>query len=478
MRYRRRPTCGTWRVAALALWLMVWMPSAMAQDSRELAALSEALESLTGTVGPAVVQVFATAYAAGQGVLPPGAALLSQQRGSGSGVIVDPSGYIVTNGHIVADAVRVQVELALPDEVTAGRRSIVAPTRRLVGAQVVGIDAETDLAVLKVQPGRPLPFLELGDSDELKPGQLVMAFGSPRRLENSVSLGVVSAVARQIRPDHPMIYIQTDAAINPGNSGGPLVDVKGQIVGISTFIISQSGGSEGIGFAAPSNIVRTVYQQILEHGRVVRGEIGVRAQTITRELADGLGLAQDWGVVLADVHPLGPADLAGLRVGDIVLSLDGKVMENARQLQVNLYPRGVGDTVKLEVVRGDQRLALSVTPVPRPGDPDRFQQMLRPREHLVPILGVLGLNLTPEVIRLLPPLRRDEGILVAASSASSVPARGEPLLPGDVIYAVNARPVASLDDLRNTLAGLGPGAAAVLQVERAGELTYLTFMLD
>ena len=284
MRYRRRPTCGAWRVAALALWLMLWVPSATAQDSRELAALSEALESLTGTVGPAVVQVFATAYSAGQGVLPPGAALLSQQRGSGSGVIVDPSGYIVTNGHIVADAVRVQVELALPDELTAGRRSIVAPSRRLVGAQVVGIDAETDLAVLKVQPGRPLPFLELGDSDELKPGQLVMAFGSPRRLENSVSLGVVSAVARQIRPDHPMIYIQTDAAINPGNSGGPLVDVKGQIVGISTFIISQSGGSEGIGFAAPSNIVRTVYQQILEHGRVVRGEIGVRAQTITREL--------------------------------------------------------------------------------------------------------------------------------------------------------------------------------------------------
>ena len=275
-----------------------------------------------------------------------------------------------------------------------------------------------------------------------------------------------------------MIYIQTDAAINPGNSGGPLVDVKGQIVGISTFIISQSGGSEGIGFAAPSNIVRTVYQQIREHGRVIRGEIGVRAQTITRELADGLGLAQEWGVVLADVYPLGPADLAGLRVGDIVLSLDGKVMENARQLQVNLYPRGVGDTVKLEVVRGDQRLALSVTPVPRPGDPDRFQQMLRPQEHLVPILGILGLNMTPEVVRMLPPLRRDEGIVVAASSASSVPARGEPLLPGDVIYAVNARPVASLDDLRNTLAALGPGATAVLQVERAGELTYLTFILN
>ena len=166
---------------------------------------------------------------------------------------------------------------------------------------------------------------------------------SPLGLGDSVTLGVVSAAARQLRPDDPMIYIQTDASINPGNSGGALVDVQGQVVGISTFILSQSGGSEGLGFAAPSNIVRAVYEQIRTDGRVHRGVIGVRAQTITPELAHGLALAQDWGVVLGDVFPGGPADHAGLKVGDIVLTLEGKSMENGRQFQVNLYRRAVGD---------------------------------------------------------------------------------------------------------------------------------------
>ena len=338
MRTRQRSISAASCAAGLALCVALLTPSARARESQELVVLSETLELLSHTVGLAVVQIFTSSYTAGEGLLQPGAALLSQQRGSGSGVIVDPSGYIVTNAHVVANATRVQVELTVPQEVTASRRSILPPSGRLVGAQVVGIDAETDLAVLKVQVGRPLPSLELGDSDALKPGQLVMAFGSPLGLANSVSLGVVSAVARQVRPDHPMIYVQTDASINPGNSGGPLVDVRGQVVGISTFIISQSGGSDGIGFAAPSNIVRSVYDQIREQGQVIRGEIGVRAQTITPELAGALGLAQDWGVVLADVHPGGPADVAGFRIGDIVLSLDGKVMENARAASSQSVP--------------------------------------------------------------------------------------------------------------------------------------------
>ena len=233
--------------------------------------------------------------------------------------------------------------------------------------QVIGVDQETDLAVLKLQIDRELTVLELGDSETLSPGELVMAFGSPLGLANSVSLGVVSAVARQIRVDDPMIYIQTDASINPGNSGGPLVDVDGRVVGINTFILSQSGGSEGIGFAVPSNIVRTVYEQIRQFGRVRRGEIGVHSQTLTPELASGLGLPQMWGVVLADVYPGSPAAAAGLRIGDIILTLNGKTMENARQFQVNLYPRRVGETLDLEVLRGSAR-------VPVLGNPDRAAQ--------------------------------------------------------------------------------------------------------
>ena len=150
--------------------------------------------------------------------------------------------------------------------------------------------------MLKIRE-RELPFVTLGDSDELRKGQLVMAFGNPFGLENSVTLGVVSAVGRQLQPEDPMVYIQTDAPINPGNSGGPLVDARGRLVGINTFIFSQSGGSEGIGFAVPSNIVKYVFTQIRESGRVARGEIGVHAQTITPTLAAGLGLPQPWGVI-------------------------------------------------------------------------------------------------------------------------------------------------------------------------------------
>jgi len=191
------------------------------------------------------------------------------------------------------------------------------------------MDQETDLAVLRI-PDRELPFLELGDSDELKQGQLVLAFGSPFGLENSVTLGVVSSVARQFRPEDPVVYIQTDAPINPGNSGGPLVDAHGKVMGINTFIVSQSGGNEGVGFAVPSNIAKNVFTQIRSTGRVARGEIGVYAQTVTSTLAEGLGLSQEWGVVLGDVLPGKPADMTGLKVGDLILALNGKIMENGR----------------------------------------------------------------------------------------------------------------------------------------------------
>ena len=270
---------------------------AQASESQEpsggLVQLSHTLEELSERVGPAVVQIFATGYTAAQGRVTGRERLLETQRSSGSGVILDPDGYIMTNAHVVFDATCVEVELAVPRGAAARGRSILRPRGRLVGAQVVGVDTETDLAVLKIQVEQPLPFLSVGDSDELRTGQLVMAFGSPLGLAELVSLGVVSAVARQPQPDDPMIYIQTDASINPGNSGGLLVDVQGRVVGISTFILSQSGGNEGLGFAAPSNIVRNVYEQIRVQGRVRRGELDVLVQTITPELARGLGLAQD-----------------------------------------------------------------------------------------------------------------------------------------------------------------------------------------
>ena len=240
--------------------------------SATLDELNRSLQDLSERVGPAVVQIMTTGYGSIEGTDLSSAGLVVTQRRNGSGVILDSDGYIVTNAHVVKGARRVQVLLAvLPDE-RAQWRSILKPRGRMVSARIVGIDSETDLAVLKIEE-KGLSSLELGDSDQLRQGQLVVAFGSPFGLGNSVTMGVVSSVARQLRPGDPMIYIQTDASIYPGNSGGPLVDTEGRVVGINTFILSQSGGSEGIGFAAPSNIVRNVFRQIRKTGRVRRGQI-------------------------------------------------------------------------------------------------------------------------------------------------------------------------------------------------------------
>ena len=442
-----------------------------------LATLSRSLQQLAERISPSVVQVFAASYATPDQETEDGA-LLTTQRTAGSGVILDPDGYIVTNAHVVSGAIRVQVEV--PMRLGAGGppgRSILKPHGRMFGAQVVAVDEETDLAVLKVE-AKNLPALPFGDSDALRPGQVVMAFGSPLGLEASVSMGVVSAVARQLEPEDPMIYIQTDAPINPGSSGGALVDTEGRLVGINTLIYSQSGGNEGIGFAAPSNIVKNVFNQIRTTGRVRRGEIGVTAQTITPALAQGLGLPQDWGVILADVDPDGPGARGGLQPGDIVRSLDGKVMENGRQFQVNFYTRGIGDTVNLQVLRDGRPLSLRVPVAERPDDPMRFVGLVRPEEHLVPKLRFLGLNLNDQLAEMLPELRRAEGVVVAAIAADAPISRQGTLKPGDVVHALNRRAIQSLSDLRAALAALKPGESAVLQIERDGRFLYFAFPIE
>jgi serine protease Do len=435
----------------------------------DLLALNGGLEELARLVAPSVVQVISSGYTAG------GGALLARARSFGSGAIVDPDGWIVTNAHVIEGARAVQVELLRLRE-PGEPGSILRPRSRSLPARIVGADRETDLAVLKVD-GAGLPALTLGDSDELRQGQIVLAFGSPLGLENSASLGIVSAVARQLTPDSPMIYVQTDASINPGNSGGPLVDVHGRMVGLNTLIATRSGGDDGIGFAAPANIVRAVVAQIRERGRVRRGIIGVRAQTVTPALGDGLRLGVRSGVVLSDVFPGGPAEAAGLRVGDVVVSLDGKPMENARQLDVNVYQHALGDQVTLEVVRSGVRRTCSVAVVERPKDPDRFTSLVTPERNLVSRLGVLALELDADLARAAGPLRRGEGVLVAARSGND-PGTEEDLQPGDAIYAINGVSVRGLAELRSAVGRPAPGSSLVLQVERRGQLLYVVVELE
>ena len=434
--------------------------------------LSGALESTARLATPAVVEIFTTSYTANDGTVPP-ANLIRPQRGSGSGVIVDASGFIVTNAHVVRGAQQLRVEL--PSAVEG--RSILAAPGRMVDAQVVGLDLETDLAVIKVA-GERLPTLAFGDSDDLRMGQLVLAVGSPLGLNNSVSLGIVSAVARQLEPESPMVYVQTDAPINPGNSGGPLVDLRGRLVGINTLLLSQRGGYEGLGFAVPSNIVRTVYEQIRKWGRVRRGSIGIRAQTITPELAAGLGLPRSEGVILSDVVPGSMAQGAGLRIGDIVLTLDGKPMENGRQLQVGLYRHFVGEVVTLEVLRDGQASKFPVAIAERQEPLSNLSASTDPRQHLVARLGILGMTLDREVAAMIPTLRVRSGVIVLSTTGGAIAMRGEQLQPADIIYAVNRRPVNGLEQLRAALDALKPGETAVLHLDRRGELMFVALTIE
>jgi serine protease Do len=472
---------GRWReasVAVLVAALILGAPPAFGQSklrqaNTTAADLSGSLEATASLVGPAVVEIFTTSYIPNEGIVPRAVDLVTTQRASGSGVIVDPEGFIVTNAHVVRGARRLRV--ALP--VTASGRSILAAGNRTVNGRIIGIDPETDLAVIKVDVVN-LPALAFGDSDELRAGQIVLAFGSPLGLNNSVSLGVVSAVARQLEPESPMIYVQTDASINPGSSGGPLVDVRGRIVGINTLIVSQEGGNEGLGFAAPSNIVRTVYEQIRTIGRVRRGDIGIRAQTVTPELASGLSLGRDNGVVLADVLPGSPAARAGLRPGDLVLTLDGKSMENGRQLQVRLYRRVAGDVVALEILRDNQVISVPVTMTERQDPLSGLSVSADPRENLVRRLGILGVNLDQRIMEMLPVQRVRSGVVVVSTVAGALDARDGGLVMGDIIHAVNRTRVEGLAGLRSALDGLKTGDPVVLQLERGGELMYLAFTVE
>jgi serine protease Do len=383
-------------------------------------------------------------------------------------------GYIVTNAHVVSNARKVRVRIA--DEVAGGPNGAMQPSGKMLEASVVGVDRETDLAVIRVDRNDLTP-LPLGDSDALHQGQLVMAFGNPLGLENSVSMGVVSSTARQLRPDDSMIYIQTDAPINPGNSGGPLVDADGRVVGLNTFILSQSGGSEGLGFAIPSNIIRNVYQQIRQEGHVHRGQIGVYAQTITPPMASGLQLSQDWGVLLSDVEPAGPGAIAGLEPGDIVLSLNGKSVGDARQMEVDLYRYPVGAKVAVELVRNGEKRTVQVVTVERHGDPQRFADMVDPAKNMVNRLGILGIDLDRRVSDMLPDLRKHYGVLVAARGGDSAYS-GDNLQLGDVIYALNNSPVTDVASLRKQLDQAKDAEALVFQVERNGRLMYLTLEME
>src|SRR6185436_16574775 len=267
----------------------------------------------------------------------------------------------MTNAHVVNGAQRIQI--VLPADTADGTlASALSGRTSVTGARIVGLSTELDLALLKVD-GVKLPALPLASYSELRQGETVFAFGSPIGLRNSLTHGLISAVARQVSADSERIFVQTDAPINPGNSGGPLVNIRGEVVGVNTFIMSQAGGSEGLGFAIPSATVRTVFRQFKTYGALRRQEIGINMQTITVPMAQALGLAKEYGVIVSDVLPDGPAAKAGVQPGDVLVSVDGQGADNLPTVSYNFRLRDSPDPIQLVVMRGDAQLSIKVTPV-------------------------------------------------------------------------------------------------------------------
>jgi serine protease Do len=439
---------------------------------------SESLDELTARVSPAIVQVLVTGYGPLGDKNKGEASQIGRQRSLGSGVILDSDGYIITNAHVVKGAQRVRVLLTPRAASDSQARASLGSGEHLppLTAKIVGIAPTLDLAVLKIE-AKGLPILPLADYTKLKKGQLVLAFGNPEGLENTVTMGIVSAVARQPDPDSPNVYIQTDAPINPGNSGGPLVDMQGQLVGINTFILTESGGSQGLGFAIPSSVVQFVYEQLRKFGRVRRSIIGVQLQEITSGLAAGLNLKRQEGMIVSDVLPGGPAEKAGLKIQDILLTIDGRPIGSVPIADMIISIKPAGTIVKAEILRGTEKLILEITVTEQKSDVDHLADLVEPDKSLVAKLGIFGVEIDAKLADDLEELRIPSGVIVAATSGDTAGTDAD-LQPGDVIHAVNGKHIETLDGLRAALSAIPAGASGVLQIERDGRLMYVTFEMD
>lgn len=439
-----------------------------------LAQLSGSLRELASKVSPAVVQIEVSGFGVSEKSDPKDAALIVRQHAIGSGVIVDPGGYIMTNLHVVAGAQRIRVVLPVPTnttEVASGPLNV-----QVLDAKLIGSQKETDLALLKIN-ARNLPTLRFNLEREPQPGELVFAIGSPEGLQNSVTMGVISSALRQPDPDNPMVYLQTDAPINPGNSGGPLVDVTGAVVGLNTFILTNNGGYQGLGFAIPARVVDFVYQSLRKYGRVYRTEFGAVVQTVTPTMAAGLGWTQDWGVVIADLVHRGPADSAGIKPGDIIVAIDGNPVPGLSGFVKALYLHPPEDVLRVDALRGTQKLLFEIPAVQARDRIDQLADVADPVKNRIERLGIFGVTLDRELRSLVSDMRIARGVVVVGQ-AQGFNSVDTGLRPGDVIHSLNRTPIESIEQLQSAVAQLKPGDAAVLRIERQRQFQYLAFEME
>ncbi len=443
---------------------------------------SESVQALAAHVAPSVVQISVTRFATHDDSDGRTGVVLDRQQVVGSGAIIDPDGYIVTNAHVVANALRIRVHRLAQNPATANHpdqtitdtlAQALAPD---VDATLIGVFKELDLALIKI-PAQGLPALHFADYRKLRQGEVVFAFGSRQGLGNSMSMGVVSSVARQPDPDSPFVYIQTDAPINPGDSGGPLVNTAGDIVGMDTFILSQSGGSEGIGFAIPSTLIELSCEQLRKYGHMHRQLIGVGVQAITPTLASALRLARDSGVLISDIAPDGPAEKAGVKLNDIVTAVNGRRVENVPMFTTSLLSNPEGQKVKLGLLREGETLSLDVPTVEESHKSDHLADLIDPDKNRIRQLGIIGIAIDSQTAEMFPGLRGEYGVIVAALSASAS-ASMTGLEVGDVIHEVNGAVASSVGALRDAMGKFKRGDAVALFIERDGKLQYLSFEIE
>ena len=381
-------------------------------------------------------------------------------RGQGSGVIVSRDGYILTNNHVVDKADKIQVRLF---------------NGKKVDAKIVGTDRRTDLAVVKVESDGLKP-IKLGDSDKLKVGEWVLAIGSPLRenLAHSVSSGIVSAKSRSLQLASVEDFIQTDAAINPGNSGGALVNLYGELVGINTAIVSQSGGFQGIGFAIPINIARWVMDGLIKDGKVTYGYLGITPQPVDENIAKALDLDDISGALVAEVHEDTPAEKAGLKAEDVIIALDGEKIRDDVHLRAVVGTKKPGTKITLTVVRDGKKKDINVTLGEFP-EPEELASMSGQKENIK--LGFAVSTLNDQLAARFDLDPSESGVVITDIDRGSV-AFQQGLRVGDLITAVNRKKVKNTSDFRKIVSKLSKGDAAFFRVMRGSRTFFVAFELE
>ena len=367
-----------------------------------------------------------------------------KQRSLGSGFIIDKDGYIVTNNHVIADADEIKVKL------NSGKE---------YDAKIIGRDPSTDIALIKIKADSNYSVVNLGDSDALKVGEWVVAIGSPFGLEHTVTAGIVSAKGRVIGSGPYDDFIQTDASINPGNSGGPLINMKGNVVGINTAIIASG---QGIGFAVPVNMAKGVIKQLKEEGEVTRGWLGVGIQDINDEMAEYYGVKGKKGVMVSEVFPGDPADKAGIRTKDIILEVNGEKIETSRELTRIIAGFHVGEVVKISVLRDGKEKTFTVK-IAKREETERVSRGMPPKEQDVFGIGVS--NLTPEIARRLN-LRETQGVVVTGVQPNS---QGEDkgIRTRDIIKEINHQSITTVDEYKDAIQKVKKGDTVSMFIKRA-----------